>query len=127
MINKKEFDLLLKEIFQIENKIEEIKILNQFDKANEFENILKTIREDAKHIVLEDNNALSGFDDISLEVLLKLILLDSEIDYSILKTNNLIESAEDNKLDAEILEKIKKSWENLEENIRNWKKKFVTL
>ena len=116
MINKK-FDLLLKEIFQIENKIEEIKILNQFDKANEFENILKTIREDAKHIVLEDNNALSGFDDISLEVLLKLILLDSEIDYSILKTNNLIESAEDNKLDAEILEKIKKSWENLEENI----------
>lgn len=52
MINKKEFDLLLKEIFQIENKIEEIKILNQFDKANEFENILKTIREDAKHIVL---------------------------------------------------------------------------
>ncbi len=124
MINKKEFDLLLKEIFQIENKIEEIKILNQFDKANEFENILKTIREDAKHIVLEDNNALSGFDDISLEVLLELILLDSEIDYSILKINNLIESAEDNKLDAEILEKIKKSWENLEENIRNWKKEI---
>ena len=29
MINKKEFDLLLQEIFQIENKIEEVKIINQ--------------------------------------------------------------------------------------------------
>ena len=32
MINKKEFDLLLQEIFRIENKIVEIKVLKKFEK-----------------------------------------------------------------------------------------------
>ena len=55
MINKNEFDLLLKEISQIENKIDELKVLNQFDKAKEFENILAEIREKAKTMIMEGN------------------------------------------------------------------------
>ncbi len=120
MINKKEFDLLLQEIFQIENKIVEVKILNQFDKAKEYESILEEIRIKAKDIVLDNENKSNGFDEISLEVLRQLILLDSEIDYYILKTNNIIESANENKIDAEALRKIKHLWDDLENDINNW-------
>ncbi len=121
MINKKEFDLLLQEIFKIENKIVEVKVLNQFDKAKEYENILEAIRIKAKDIVLDNDNKSEGFDEISLEVLSKLVLLDSDIDYYILKFNNVIESATQNKMDAEALEKLKKSWIVLKEEIDLWK------
>ena len=80
MINKKEFDLLLKEISQIENKIVEIKVLNQFDKANEFENRLSEIREIAKTIHLDQEGLSRGFDDISLSVLHDLIELKANVD-----------------------------------------------
>ena len=120
MINKKEFDLLLQEIFQIENKIVEVKILNQFDKAKEYENSLEIIRLKAKDIVLDSENKSNGFDEISLEVLRLLILLDSDIDYYILKTNNIIESATENKIDAEALRKIKHLWDSLEKDIKYW-------
>ena len=56
MINKKEFDLLLKEVFQIENKIEEMKILNHFDKASEYNNKLEEIKNKAKNIDLDNEN-----------------------------------------------------------------------
>lgn len=92
MINKKEFDLLLKEIFQIENKIVEVKILNQFEKATEYENALEIIRLKAKDIILDNKNESEGFDELSLDVFSKLIALDSNIDYYILKTTNIIES-----------------------------------
>lgn len=120
MINKKEFDLLLQEIFQIENKIVEVKILNQFDKAKEYENTLEEIRAKAKDIVLDNENKSNGFDEISLEVLRLLILLDSDIDYYILKTNNVIESANENKIDAEALKRIKHLWNELEKDINHW-------
>ena len=48
MINRKEFDLLLQEIFQIENKIEELKVIKQFDKASRYEEDLKQIRSKAE-------------------------------------------------------------------------------
>lgn len=122
MINKKEFDLLLQVIFQIENKIVEVKILNQFDKAKEYENTLEVIRLKAKDIVLDNENKSKGFDELSLEVLRLLILLDSDIDYYILKSNNIIESANDNKIDAEALKRIKQLWESLEKDIKFWNK-----
>ena len=120
MINKKEFDLLLKEILTIENKIVEVKVLNQFDKANEYESKLEKIREKAKDIVLDTDNKSEGFDEISLQILSEMINLNSDIDYYILKTNNIIESANENKIDAETLEKIRKSWEDLQNDIRVW-------
>lgn len=120
MINKSEFDLLLKEISQIENKIIEIKVLNQFDKANEFEEELRQIRERAKEIQLDNENLSRGFDEISLEVLYSLINLKSEVDYFVLKANNVIESVDENKIDAEALEKIKTLWENLDKYISYW-------
>lgn len=122
MINKKEFDLLLQVIFQIENKIVEVKILNQFDKAKEYENSLGVIRLKAKDIVLDNENTSNGFDELSLEVLRLLILLDSDIDYYLLKFNNIIESASDNKIDAEALKRIKQLWESLEKDIKFWNK-----
>ena len=120
MINKSEFDLLLKEISQIENKIIEIKVLNQFDKANEFEEELRQIRERAKEIQLDNEDLSRGFDEISLEVLYSLINLKSEVDYFVLKANNVIESVDENKIDAEALEKIKTLWENLDKYISYW-------
>lgn len=120
MISKKEFDLLLKEISQIENKIVEIKILNQYDKATEYEDSLNKIKEKARDIQLSETDNAEGFDGISLEVLSELILLDTEVDYYILKTNNVIESAIENKIDAAALEKIKGLWTTLEEYIKFW-------
>lgn len=120
MISKKEFDLLLKEISQIENKIVEIKILNQYDKATEYEEDLSKIKEKAKNIQLSQNDISEGFDKISLEVLSELILLDTEVDYYILKENNIIESATENKIDVAALEKIKELWTTLEEYIKSW-------
>ena len=122
MINKKEFDLLLQVIFQIENKIVEVKILNQFDKAKEYEKSLGVIRLKAKDIVLDNENTSNGFDELSLEVLRLLILLDSDIDYYLLKFNNIIESTSDNKIDAEALKRIKQLWESLEKDIKFWNK-----
>lgn len=120
MINTKEFDLLLQEIFKIENKIVEVKVLNKFEKANEYEKALEAIRRKAKDIVLDDENKSENFDEISLEVFHELILLHSEIDYYILKLNNIIESVAENKIDAEALAVIKKLWENLEKDIEMW-------
>ncbi len=120
MINKKEFDLLLQEVFQIENKIEEMKILNHFDKASEYNGKLDEIKTKAKNIVLDNENKSQGFDDVSLEVLYELIQLDSDIDYYVLKSNNIIASAAESKIDAEALKKIKHLWETLENDINNW-------
>lgn len=120
MINKKEFELLLQQISQIENKIVEIKILNQFDKANEYEIELENIKLKAKDIVLSDSEEANGLDEISLEILSNLILLNSDIDYYILKINNTIESMNEDKIDAEALEKIKNLWSSLEKHIKLW-------
>lgn len=120
MINKNEFDLLLKEISQIENKIDELKVLNQFDKAKEFENNLAEIREKAKTIQLDRQELSRGFDSVSIEVLYELISLKSDVDYYVLKTNNIIESVDENRIDAEALEKIKTLWENLDKYISYW-------
>ncbi len=120
MINKKEFDLLLKEIFQIENKIEEVKILSEFDEASEFERKLESIRFKAKDIVLDNDNKSDGFDLLSIEIFANLIELDSEIDYYILKKKNIIESAVENQIDAEALQKIKILWESIEKDITIW-------
>lgn len=119
MINKKEFDLLLQEISQIENKLVELKVLNQFEKANEYENALEKIRMRAKDIQLNTDET-EGFDNLSLEVFRDLILLDSEVDYFILKTNNIIESANENQIDAEALKKINNLWHNLEKDLKTW-------
>ena len=56
----------------------------------------------------------------SLNVLYELILLDSDVDYYVLKSNNVIASAEENKIDSEALKNIKKLWETLEGDIKNW-------
>lgn len=120
MINKKEFDLLLKEISQIENKIIEIKVLNEFDKAKEFEDRIIEIRNKAKEIALDTEDLSRGFDELSLEVLHSLIDLKSDIDYYVLKLNNIIESVDENRIDAEALEKIKTLWENLDKYIDYW-------
>ena len=122
MINKKEFDLLLQEIFQIENKIEEVKIINQFDKANEYEVSLELIRLKAKDIEFDDENKSNGFDELSLKVLSELILLDSDIDYYLLKASNIIEVNIEDMIDPKELEKIKESWDCLEKDIQIWKK-----
>lgn len=122
MINKKEFDLILQEIFQIENKIEEMKILNQFDKASLYNTSLEEIKVKAKNIVLDNENASEGFDEISLEVLLELIQLNSDVDYYVLKANNIIASTTENKIDAEALKKIKQLWEALNTDITHWNK-----
>ena len=122
MINKKEFNLLLQEIFQIENKIQEVKIINQFDKANEYEVALELIRLKARDIKLDDEDKSNGFDELSLKVLSKLILLDSDIDYYLLKASNIIEVNIEDIIDPKEIEKIKKSWVCLEKDIEIWKK-----
>lgn len=122
MINKKEFDLLLQEIFRIENKIVEIKVLKQFEKASEFETILEKIRLQAKDIILDNTNTSNSFDELSLDVISKLIMLDSNIDYFILKTNNIIESTNESKIDAEALRQVKRLWDSLEMDIKIWNK-----
>lgn len=122
MINKKEFDLILQEIFQIENKIEEMKILNQFDKASKYNSALDEIKSKAKSIILDNENQSLGFDSISLEVLSDLIQLNSDVDYYVLKVNNVIASTAENKIDAEALKRIKKLWETLDTDISNWNK-----
>ena len=121
MINRKEFDLLLQEIFQIENRIEELKVLKQFDKASQYEENLKQIRLKAESIVLDDSNNSKGFDKLSLEVLRDLIQLNTEVNYFILKNNNIIESEANNRIDSEVLEQIRRLWENLEQEINLWK------
>lgn len=121
MINRKEFDLLLQEIFQIENKIEELKVIKQFNKASRYEEDLKQIRSKAESIVLDDTNTSKGFDKLSLEVLKELICLNTEINYFILKNNNIIESEENNRIDSEVLEQIRRLWENLDLEINSWK------
>lgn len=120
MINKKEFDLLLQEIFQIENKIVEVKVLSQFDKANEYEIELEKIRLRAKDIVLDNENKSEGFDDISLKMLSDLIILDSDVDYFLLKASNIIESSIESMIDAETIKKIKQLWDSLEKDIQIW-------
>lgn len=120
MINKKEFDLILQEVFQIENKIEEMKILNRFDKATEFNNILDELKLKAKDIQIDDSNNSEGFDDISLDVLTSMIKLNSDVDYYVLTANNIIASAAENKIDSEALKQIKKLWDILEEDINTW-------
>ena len=85
MINKKEFNLLLQEIFQIENKIQEVKIINQFDKANEYEEQLEKIRIAAKDIELDKECKSDGLDELSLKILSDMINLNSDIEYFILK------------------------------------------
>lgn len=120
MINKKEFDLLLQEIFQIENKIEEMKVLNQFDKATEYTNALDVIKQRANNIVLDNENKSTGLDEISLEVLSNLIQLNSDVDYYVLKVNNVIASTTESKIDAEALRKIKELWEALDSDRKNW-------
>lgn len=120
MINKSEFDLLLQEISEIESKITELKVLNKFDKANDYEQKLTNIRTKATNIALDNTDSSNGFDELSIEVLLELIRLNSEVDYFILKTNNIIESATENRIDAQALEKIKNLWANLENYIRTW-------
>lgn len=122
MISKKEFDLLLQEIFQIENKIVEIKVLNRFDKVSEYEKSLENIRSKAKGIEIDNSNVSNGFDEISLEVLSRLIQLDSDINYYILKASNVVEGTNENKIDAEALKKIKQSLEELELDVREWNK-----
>ena len=122
MINKKEFDLLLQEIFRIENKIVEIKVLKQFEKSSEFETELEKIRLQAKDIVLDNTNSSIGFDKLSLDVISKLIILDSNIDYFILKTNNIIESTNESKIDAEALKQVKRLWDSLEMDLKIWNK-----
>ena len=121
MINKSEFDLLLQEISEIENKITELKVLNKFDNANEYEQKLSNIRTKATSIVLDTSDTSNGFDELSIEVLLELIKLNSDVDYFLLKTNNIIESAVENRIDAQALQKIKVLWENLEDYIKTWK------
>ena len=121
MINKSEFDLLLQEISEIENKITELKVLNKFDKANTYENKLANIRINASGIVLDTTDSSNGFDELSMEILEELINLNSEVDYYLLKANNIIESATENRIDAEALEKIKNLWANLEGYIKTWK------
>lgn len=123
MINKKEFDLLLQEVFQIENKIEEMKILNHFDKASDYNSKLDEIKAKAKNIVLDNDNKSQGFDEASLEVLYELIQLDSDVDYYVLKSNNMIASAAESKIDAEALKQIKHLWETLEADIKHWEGK----
>lgn len=122
MINKKEFDLLLQEIFQIESKIEEMKILNRFDKATEYNDSLEKIKEKANGIILDNENNSEGFDSISLEVLKELIKLNSDVDYYVLRANNVIASITENMIDAEALNKIKKMWEDLDLDIKAWEK-----
>lgn len=117
MINKREFDLLLQEISQIENKLVEIKILEKFDKASEYENVLNDIKEEAKQIELDKANSSTGFDDLALKIFSKLIELDSEIDYFVLKSEGIIEGINENKIDAEAIEKTKRMIEELEEHI----------
>ena len=56
MISKKEFDLLLREISDIEEKITELKVLNKFEKANEYDQKLADIRTNAAGIVLDTSN-----------------------------------------------------------------------
>lgn len=121
MINKDEFDLLLQEISEIENKIVELKVLNKFDKALEYEQKLTDIRNKARNISLNNENNSEGFDELSLEVLSDLINLNSKVDYFLLKANNVIESATENRIDAQALEKIKTLWINLENYIKTWK------
>lgn len=122
MINKNEFDLLLQEISQIENKLVEIKILEKFDKASEYEKALNDIKEEAKMIELDKNNSSDGFDKLALKIFSKLIDLDSEIDYFTLKSEGIIESVNENKIDAETLEKTKKITDELINHIDNWNK-----
>lgn len=121
MINKSEFDLLLQEISEIEEKITELKVLNKFDKANAYGERLTNIRLKASSIVLDTTDSSNGFDELSTEVITELIKLNSEVDYYLLKVNNVIESAEENRIDAEALQKIKDLWNNLEGYIKTWK------
>ena len=121
MINKSEFDLLLQEISEIEEKITELKVLNKFDKANAYGERLTNTRLKASSIVLDTTDSSTGFDELSTEVITELIKLNSEVDYYLLKVNNVIESAEENRIDAQALQKIKDLWNNLEGYIKTWK------
>lgn len=121
MINKSEFDLLLQEISEIEEKITELKVLNKFDKANAYGERLTNIRLKASSIVLDTTDSSNGFDELSTEIITELIKLNSEVDYYLLKVNNVIESAEENRIDAQALQKIKDLWNNLEGYIKTWK------
>lgn len=121
MINKSEFDLLLQEIAEIEEKITELKVLNKFDKASAYEERLSQTRLKASGIVLDTTDASTGFDELSTEVAVELVKLNSEVGYYLLKTKNIIESAQENRIDSQALQKIKDLWNNLENYIKTWK------
>ena len=88
MINKSKFDLILKEISLIETKIIEIKIDEQFDEAKGFDSRLHDIKNMAMEIKY-DQDSKDELDEQSLEVIEKLLELNFDIDYFILKSSNI--------------------------------------
>ena len=119
MINKSKFDLILKEISLIETKIIEIKIDEQFDEAKKFDSRLQGIKNNAMEIKY-DQNSKDELDEQSTEVIEKLLELSFDIDYFILKSANILESAEISQENEKERESIKDSWDKLEQTIKEW-------
>lgn len=119
MINKSKFDLILKEISLIETKIIEIKIDEQFDEAKGFDSRLHDIKNKAMEIKY-DQDSKDELDEQSLEVIEKLLELNFDIDYFILKSSNILESAEISQENEKERESIKESWDKLEQTIKEW-------
>ena len=119
MINKSKFDLILKEISLIETKIIEIKIDEQFDEAKGFDSRLHDIKNMAMEIKY-DQDSKDELDEQSLEVIEKLLELNFDIDYFILKSSNILESAEISQENEKERESIKESWDKLEQTIKEW-------
>ena len=119
MINKTKFDLILKEISLIETRIIEIKIDEQFDEATGFDQRLQEIKNKAMEIKYDQNSA-DELDEDAMVVVDKLLELNSDIDYFILKSSNILESAETNQENEKERESIKESWNKLEQTIKDW-------
>jgi len=119
MIKNKGFELLLNEIKKIEGKIIELKISGRFYEARLYETALSNIQKQAKSIFEDeelDDNAQS------LVPLRKLLELETNLDYYLMRINNFIEPAQPSNRNYKAVQKVQKKWDELKQEQTKWDK-----
>ncbi len=119
MIKNKGFELLLNEIKKIEGKIIELKISGRFYEARLYETALSNIQKQAKSIFEDadtDDNAQS------LVPFGKLLELETNIDYYLMRVNNFIEPAQPSSRNFKAVQKVQKKWDELKQEETKWQK-----
>ena len=119
MIKNKGFELLLNEISKIEGKIIELKISGRFYEARLYETALSNIQNQAKSIFKDEE---SDDNSQSLVPFRKLLELETNIDYYLMRINNFIEPAQPSNRNYKAVQKVQKKWDELKQEHNKWLK-----